>query len=314
MFYNRNIFVVLSYQCNAFCKKCMTRFHTNIGNSMKRSTLDTLAKILKTNNYKGLISVGTGEPFLYEDLSYFIHEILSINDEISIRILTNGTTLTTSLPEKLFQGRCKIGVTFDGFAQSTIEKIQTNIQISDVKSNIAKVIECYNPDVFYLNYTVYQHNIDELLEFCKFAVDLGIKEVYATELKIYEGYENELNDYRVKTDDVSKNIITEAKNLLENFDINGEAIDIFQKKQRIACYARNIASPIIDFDGSVSFCCGREDVIVGNIADENIQTLWSNKLIEIKRNTLSWCDLCHDTQLSTGLYRLPSTIYKRRKE
>ena len=37
MFNNKNLFIALTYRCNAFCKKCMTRYHINKDIEMSKS-------------------------------------------------------------------------------------------------------------------------------------------------------------------------------------------------------------------------------------------------------------------------------------
>ncbi len=311
MFQNKNIFVALTYYCNAFCKKCMTRFHVNLNKTMTRETLDCFLNLLRKYDYKGIVSVGTGEPLLYADLDYFVHELLKINSSVRLRILTNGVALNRHLPEELFSGRCKIGVTLDAFEQETLNGLQKGVCIEDVKTNITKLVQQYGEECFYLNYTIYQNNISQLIPFCEFGIKNGIHELYATELKIFTRYESDLKEVAVIHDEVLANTIRDAQKLLESHEIDSRGIQIFRPHSRARCYLRNAASPIIDVDGAVTFCSGREDMYIGNIKDENIADIWQNHMKTVNQAPEQWCQLCHDRQLPDGTYRLPSTIKKR---
>ena len=312
MFQNKNIFVALTYQCNAFCKKCMTRFHVNLHQTMNRETLDCFLNLLRKYDYKGIISVGTGEPLLYPDLDYFVQELFKINSSVQLRLLTNGMALSRQLPEELFSGRCKLGVTFDAFEQASLNGLQKGVDLETVKENVSRLSQKYDGSCFYLNYTIYQNNINQLLPFCEFGIKNGIHEIYATELKVFTGYEAELKEVAVIHDENLTSVIANARKFLEDNSINSTGLDIFHPSRKAACYLRNAASPIIDVDGSVSFCSGREDIYVGNIKDETIADIWQGYIKKVSNPSEKWCSLCHDRPLLDGTYRLPSTIHKKK--
>lgn len=312
MFRNKNIFIALTYQCNAFCKKCMTRYHINLHKTMSRKTLDNFLHLLKKNNFQGVVSVGSGEPLLYNDIEYFVQELLKINSSIRLRILTNGMALNKKLPVELFSGRCKIGVTFDAFYQESLAEVQKGVDIEQVKYNVSHLAQKYGGDCFYLNYTIYRNNINQLVPFCQFGLKNKINEIYATELKVFTGYELDLKDVSVICDDTLSTTIQKARELLEHNSVNSKGIDIFRSSYRSACYLRNLASPIVDVDGNVAFCSGREDMYVGNIEQENISDLWNDYMKKICCCNESWCSLCYDRQQQNGTYRLPATIRKGR--
>lgn len=310
MFENKNIFIVLTYKCNAFCKKCMTRYHEKRHSEMKRDTLDYIINFLKVNNYDGTISIGTGEPLLYSDLGYFIKSVLAINDTVNFRILTNGMMLSGDLPSILFGGRCKIGITLDAFYQKSIADLQIGIDLETVKKNITYLCSKYDRDIFYLNYTLSKYNINELIPFCEFALENGIKKIYVTELKIFEGFEEELEKHRLAYDEHLKEVVNDTETLLKNNNVSFAGMDVFRKRKRKECYKRYTASPIIDVDGSVSFCSGHEDLYIGNIKDSDIDKKWNKFAKRLSEGQHAWCQSCHDNILPNNLYRLPKTIRK----
>lgn len=310
MFNNKNLFIALTYRCNAFCKKCMTRYHINKDIEMSKETIDRIFSLTDKNMYEGYISVGTGEPLLYDNFNYFVNGMLNINSKIKLRLLTNGMLLSCDNKKAIFNDRITWGVTMDGMKQETLTFLQKGVDIEKVKSNVSKVAKKYGGDKLYLNFTVTNANINEILSFFKFAVENDIYEIYLTELKIFSGYENDLMKYKVNHDEYFDEKIEEARRYLTNRGISTHGINIDKKTYRCKCYERNLASPMIDVDGSVSFCAGREDVIVGNIMDENIEQKWLDFLGSVKSNDNLWCTKCYDIQRKDGIYNLPHTIKK----
>lgn len=312
MFHNKNIFIALTYRCNAFCKKCMTRYHVNRNIEMSKENLNRFFELLKKNDFKGMISVGTGEPLLYSDIDYFVYNVLNVNDQVKLRLLTNGMLLSENNVSKLFSKRCKWGVTMDAFYQNTLDGLQVGVDIEKVKYNVTSVAKRYGGSQMYLNFTVYNDNIDEMLPFCKFAIKNGVRDVYFTELKIFSGYERELEAHRVVHDEHFKETVLLIKKFLIQNGISTSGINFDNKVQRLKCYESNKASPIIDVDGRVTFCSGREDVFVGNILDDDIEEKWLDYCNRISCLNGKWCDLCFDHMLDNGSYRLPRTIRKEK--
>lgn len=309
MFNNKNIFVALTYKCNAYCTKCMTRHHINKGIEMDDEMLKRLYYLLKVNNYSGLVSVGTGEALLYPEINSFISNILDVNSKIRLRILTNGMLLNAD-DSTLFDPRCIWGVTMDAFNQESLSMLQKGVDIEKVKHNIASVAKRYGGSSMYLNFTVYRTNVDEILPFVIFAVENGIKEIYLTELKVYTGFEKNLEGYAVIHDDHLNKVLKEVKKYLEVKGISTRGITVEKPFPRTDCYMKNIASPVIDVDGKVSFCSGREDVYVGNLFDHDIAIKWQSFAEKIRKTNVKWCEKCHDRICADGTYSLPRTIRK----
>lgn len=310
MFNNKNIFIALTYRCNAFCKKCMTRYHVNKEQEMGRKIVKCIETLLIQNSYSDWISVGTGEPLLYNDFQYFVRSMLDVNDKLKLRLLTNGVLLSEDNPFAIFDRRIKWGVTVDAFNQESLMDLQKGVDIEKVKYNVKSVTKKYGGNQLYLNYTVSKNNIDEILPFCKFAVENNIKEVYLTELKVFSGYESDLNEHRVIHDNYLNEKIDEAMKYLEKNGISTKGINIGRRNDSSKCYIKHNASPMIDVDGSVSFCSGREDIIIGNIMDEDIEKKWISFANCLETQNIDWCSKCYDKINSHGIYYLPKTIRK----
>ena len=311
MFNNKNIFIALTYKCNAFCTKCMTRYHVNKDIEMSEEILERTISLLRKNNYSNIISVGTGEPLLYKRLPSFMDKILSLNDDVRLRMLTNGMLLVPERTE-IFNERCKWGITMDAFYQDTLLGLQKGVDVEKVKSNIRNFVKNHGASQLYLNFTVSQANVQEILPFCEFAIENNIKEIYLTELKLFSGYEQDLQEYRLIKDDKFFENIEDVKKLLANNGVFTTNINFGLRTPRKECYKVGRVSPIIDVDGTVSFCSGREDVFVGNIMEDDIEKKWSDFSKELQKTNGKWCEKCYDRILENGTYMLPKTIRKDR--
>ena len=305
---NKNLFLNLTYKCNAFCKKCMTRYHQKKNLDMDINLLKYVISKLKFHNYSNLISMGCGEPLLYTHCSEAIQGLLEINDSVRLRILTNGMALSSDLPEFYFDKRVTWGVTVDGFTQNDLHNIQQGVNIELVKENIRKIVSKYGADSIYLNYTLYSTNYDSLVEFYKFAVSLSIKDVYVTRLRVFEGYETRLQGLNVVDNEHLYRIKKKVNQIAGCAGIKIKGIDKKDDAFEKYCFKRNGTMPIIDVDGSLSFCCGREDVIIGNICDSDIEVKWENMLNRLNNEASIWCNKCRNCALPNGSYCLPKTI------
>lgn len=308
LFDNKNLFVALTYRCNAFCKKCMTRYHVNRDIEMPPEIIDKIADLLRLRRYEGVISVGSGEPLLYPHFPHFFQSMLAVNDKISLRILSNGKLLEGGLPAEYFNPRCKWGVTMDAFTQASLQGFQNGVDIERVKRNITEIVHRYGRDCLYLNYTLHSRNHREFVDFCRFAVDLGVREVYATGLKIYEGYGERLRAYRLTDTPELRDSLAHAAKILEEAGVSSGGIQIGKDRWKPGCFLGNRASPIIDVDGTLAFCSGREDAVIGSICDPDIESVWADMSERLARHPEYWCRFCHGKALRGGDYSLPKTI------
>ena len=77
------------------------------------------------------------------------------------------------------------------------------------------------------------------------------------------------------------------------------------------CWNRAQANPIIDIDGSVTFCCGHENGFIGYVTDEDIENKWAIKLNELVSDhnyAKKWCDVCFSRRIN-GEYIPAADLY-----
>lgn len=304
LFDNKVIFVNTTYRCNVVCAKCMTRRSSKCGTSMSAGTRRILTEQLRTHDFKGCISMGTAEPLLDEGLPGFAEEVLNINKKVRFRILTNGLALD-NLQKMPRDDRISYGITLDSMEQQPyLDYLQKGMDIERVKSLIRKWSERLAGS--YLNFTVYKDNYLQIPDFCRFAVETGIKEVYLTEVRVFEGFEKALDGHIIEPSPELDDVIERAERYLSMNGIETSGIRLFQEHKHFACYLSEKAGPIIDTDGTVSLCRGREDVYVGNIHEADINERWLRFAEEL--DPAEWCSNCQYRTNSDGIHPLPSTI------
>ena len=120
-FKQRNIFIALTYKCNAFCQKCITRYNRFRNQSMQKEDCRKLADWLVANHFSGTINLGSGESLLYDELPNFVERVLCDLPQVRFRILSNGVLFSNRLPAVLFSPRIVWGITLDGFCNADLQ-------------------------------------------------------------------------------------------------------------------------------------------------------------------------------------------------
>lgn len=132
-FSSKNIFITLTYYCNAFCQKCLTRYHKFRNQSISYEMLNDISEFIIKYDYNGIINIGSGEALTYEFLGEFVNRILNKNTNTRFRILTNGMLFNKDLDNYYFNNRITWGVTFDGFVNDDLTDLQKGVDIETVK-------------------------------------------------------------------------------------------------------------------------------------------------------------------------------------
>lgn len=309
-FAQKNIFVVLTYKCNAFCKKCITRYNRFRDQSMREDDCQRLAKWFVENHYSGTINMGSGESLLYEGLPDFVENILSGLPAVSFRILSNGKVFTPRLPAVLFSPRINWGITLDGFNNADISNLQQGINLEIVKDNIISVCNAGFADNLYVNYTLNNQNIGSLKAYIDFAKSLRIPDLYVTEMKVYRGFAN-LERYRLSPK--SREFALQMKEYAETLSFRKIGFDVDRDKTiPKRCFQRkHCISPIIDLDCTLAFCYGQEDAFVGNIFDPSTIEKWDRMFEKFNSDELAsekWCSRCFSKIDKNGCFSVPLSL------
>lgn len=309
-FSSKNLFIALTYQCNAFCEKCITRYNRFRNQSMTQENCHRLVDFLIENAYSGTINLGSGESLTYEYLPYFVENILKYLPNVRFRILSNGMIFSSKLPKIFFSPRITWGITFDGFDNSELENLQKGVDVEVVKRNIESVCNAGFSQNLYLNYTMNNRNIKSMKAYIDFASKLNIPRLFTTEMKIYEGFKY-LDRYRLSENDIKS--INELKKYAESLSFETVYFDKTEGQyDKVKCFLKKgLVSPIIDMDCSLAFCYGQEDKLLGNIFDLKTIEKW-NFLVETFRGdnlkAENWCKKCLSKKTDSEYFSVPISL------
>lgn len=272
--------------------------------------LNDISEFIIKYDYNGIINIGSGEALTYKFLGEFVNRILNKNTNTRFRILTNGMLFNKDLDNYYFNNRITWGVTFDGFVNDDLTDLQKGVDIETVKKNITEICKAgYNKNI-YLNYTLNKQNFGSLKKFIDFANENNIPELYVTEMKIFCGFEK-LEKFRFdknKTDELF-NLEKYAKTL--NFNKVYFAT-LSSSKSFDKCYNVEHVYPIIDIDGSLSFCYGQEDKILGNVLNNETILKWYKLYCSFRDQTdigKQWCNNCSTKYDGSPYLKVPLNIY-----
>ena len=310
IFHQKNIFVVLTYRCNAFCQKCITRYNRFRDQSMQNEDCVRLANLFVENHYAGTINMGSGESLLHSELPNFVDRILNGSPNVSFRILSNGKLFSFLLPKVLFDPRVNWGITLDGFCNADLVGLQQGVDIDVVKKNIESVCNAGFSGNLYLNYTLNRQNVNSLKAYIDFACGLGIPDLYVTEMKVFKKFEN-LDRYRISAKDreMAIEMLEYAKTL--PFRTVGSDLDRDLTLPRKCFKRKENVSPIIDLNGMVTFCSGQEDAFIGNVFDPNTLSKWNDmfeKMISDAHASVKWCSRCFAKIDNDGYFSVPLSL------
>jgi len=309
-FHQKNIFVALTYKCNAFCQKCITRYNRLRGQSMRVEDSRRLAEWLAENQFSGTLVLGSGESLLYDELPNFVERVLTGSPQSKFRILSNGMAFSSRLPAILFSPRVNWGITLDGFCNEDLKDLQRGVDIEVVKNNIKSVCSAGFADHLYLNYTLNKQNLGSLKAYVDFANSQGVSELYVTELKIFRGFTG-LDRYRLSPEDKQSAIL--IRKYAETLPFK---VVRFDSERDVSlprrCFKRKVGiGPVIDADCQLSFCSGQEDKFLGNVFNPDTLVKW-NALFEKLRSeeclSEKWCSRCFSKIDANGYFSVPLSL------
>ena len=309
-FQSKNIFIALTYKCNAFCQKCITRYNRFRNQSMQQEDCKRLAELLIKNQFSGIINLGSGESLLYDELPNFVERLLHELPYVRFRILSNGMLFSDRLPAFFFSPRITWGITLDGFCNADLLNLQHGVDVETVKENIKSVCKAGFAGNLYLNYTLNNQNLQSLKPYIDFADMLRVPSLYVTEMKIYKGF-RDLDRYRLSNEDLI--FVDQMRKYAEKFPFKLIFFDTKcdWSRQRYCLKWENKISPVIDADCTVSFCSGQEDKILGSIFKPVTLKKWNSLLEKLQSNNAlaeKWCSRCFSTMSPKGYFSVPLAL------
>lgn len=303
MLNSKTIFLNLTTRCNLKCAKCWRSQVWGKGQDIDKDVLDKFLNVFA--NYEGTIIVGSGENLICQYLDTFIDWV--VDNNIKTTILTTALKFDKFIDKpEYFKPNIEWGVTMDGFQDGQLAPIQKGMKIERVKENLRCIKNRYPDASFYINYTHTTINLKDTIPMIHFASELGIKSFYITQLKLFEGLDDSITKHLVNDINSEEFRVTmqEAHATTKNMGIKFYAPESQKRKLCFDSHRTN-HSPIIDVNGDISFCYGRDDTIIGNLLDDDGHTIWQQHLDDLNTNQSrqqAWCSQCYASKTNENGY------------
>lgn len=263
--------------CNLRCPQCMSglrNFTRPVG-------------MLDLDNYKIIIEqiksyilhlnlYFQGEPYL--NTSFFEMVKFASHNNIFVSTSTNAHYLNQENAEKtVLSGLSKLIISMDGIEQNSYEKYRMGGNLDKVKNGIDNLLaaklklKSAFPYII-VQFIVFKHNENEVIEFIKWAKKKGVS--YQIKSAQVYGFEND-------TEFIPENVSYSryVKNSVNSYQIQGEYSNKCWKMWH---------SAVITWDGKVLPCCFDKDASysMGNVFEEQFTNIWNNKKYQIFREKL----------------------------
>ena len=265
----RMINVALSNICNLECIMCHGSASSSIRKNREKKEPINFSYMLKFRDeikpllpgMQEIVFLG-GEPFLNPIYYDIWEDIIAINPNCKISVVTNGTILNDKIKSLLNRGNFKINLSFDAITKETYEAIRVNAKFENTMKNMKYFGDTLARQGKQLNIPICplrinRFEIPDLVRFCndnKYsinfpnimgAIDVALYSMSSSELKeIKNFYENQ--KFSDLDDNSKKNIIEfngltqcierwiklaiRRENINDCFDLNTDKVEEYRKQ------------------------------------------------------------------------------------
>jgi radical SAM protein with 4Fe4S-binding SPASM domain len=310
----QGIAIDISGMCNLNCAMCSFQDWFGTKGLMPLETFKKLENVLRKVNSLALQC--NAEPVLNPHIIECIKFAKSVNNNISISFITNGTLLTTGLISQLLEaGLDKIDISIDGATKTTYEMIRRGAKFETVIENIKELVRQRNSSKNNLKHigiitVMSKLNICELPDILSLASELGVDSLSVNGCDVYNDEIKDQELYVKSPEDVTgeyERILSSLKNNAVNCNIKLRLPGLW-----VAPYhSCEINDCIVSWNGDVSPCpvlsyerpywyFGKKlmhpKVIFGNINEEDLFDIWNSKEFKKFRRDLREGKLPHYCQ------------------
>ena len=297
--YPSTLSINLTNRCNINCTIC-DRDDPNVGLSMD---FENLAKLEKPIAHAKVIDLtGWGEAITYKKYPEAIKYIKSINNTKKLFVQTSNGTAIDKYTEYL-KGRIhKVVISLNAATKETYEKeMFTNIDVGRGKfTKTLKNIEYFMTGItkqdrlnIRLHFVTYKENYLEMPAFVELANSLGIKSVSFGHFMAFNSEMEQLSLFHLKNE--YNEMAVEAEKVGKKFNIS-----VFYRKfyEDLGLTKNNCTYPFdscfISPEGEIYPCCYIGDISMGNVFQEDFDSIWYGKKIQKLREAKNWktCNTC----------------------
>lgn len=281
--------IYLTNECNLRCKHCI--------DSSGILTEEEKSRELSNEEIYGLIdyyidkgvsnfSFSGGEPLIHRNVFNFIKYIRerSTKKEIKITLLTNATLVDESVAKKLYDlGVNYVRTSIESCNPETHDWIRGKENFEKVIFGLKHLLKANIPEVG-VTITVNKKNLNEIESTIEFLYNLGLRYITMAPLMPLGRGQN-LKDLLLDIEDFKK--LLEKKIAFEKqypnvfFTLDSPLLVILVKDNPELLEKHGpcvIGTCFIGFkaNGDIYACPIRDEVIIGNIRNDNLEDIWNN--------------------------------------
>lgn len=308
----KKVLLQLTEKCNLNCAHCFVS-STNKGDDMGfKEIKENVLPFLLSNSVKKVTLTG-GEPLLHKNILDIVG--LLVNSSIAVSICTNASLITEEFVEKLsYTDLVHFNVSLDGYSYKSHGQFRgiSSAQAFDrIIFNIRLLGKCNKLNGILVTPNIYA-TVDEYVDICKFAVEVGAKYVLMNPLSQF-GRGQETTNLAFSKEEMLKLRAATEKFNSDNFEVVYIRFPN-EGKPLSSCVAGNIV--YIFTNGCVAICpymvfaakdevskYKPKDFIIGNVFDYNFSIDGKLQSYVLPKDCLeSYCDNCDFATCGKGCY------------
>lgn len=292
--------------CNAKCIMCSHAYSEGTGiDILESGIIDRIESILPF--VKAIVLHGNGEPFLKKNITDYLRKM----SQYGIKFIanTNLSIITDELLKFFNNSFIELNVSCDGHTSELYERIRKGLSFERFVKNVKYVRrQCPNL-IMKMSVVVMKQNLKYMPEIVSFAREVGFNEVVFNQLCVDEINGN-LQDAAYLYPDKLQKYTSQAleKGRYSNIKVTvAYALNSAKRSQEkiqihnwdIPCVGVCdwlLEGPYIDLRGNIAVCCIKQKELLGNLYDDNFESIWNGDQYKSVRN-----------EFRTG--RLPSSCY-----
>jgi len=243
--------------CNLKCKHCFindyqTHIHDGVTKIMKFEEFILYAERLRPMLQKAsYVTFSTFEAIMNKNLFIMMDAILDINPNIQFPFLSNTMLITQEKVDLL----CKypiseINMSLDGYTKKTVEDFKTEVNFEKIVETIKLFRNSTLKDKVAVTFVAHANNIMELPEYVNFVHNLGVKQIYVSNLLTFTKDLEGLELYKKEGNAVAQTYFDKA---VTNAQKNGQVINMPRlKPELLGC--QSVETFFVDIHGNVAPC------------------------------------------------------------
>ncbi|MBM3253022.1 MAG: glycosyltransferase [Candidatus Omnitrophica bacterium] len=289
------------YNCNAKCIFCLDGDYPYFNLDIYKGFFEKkLGSILP--RARALNLCGYGEILLMPDVLLFLDYLNKTLPHVNKIITTNGVPLSPSILGRIIESKYNIQISLHT-SNKDLHKLLTGIDMFERIIEQIKHLVRIRPDSrmpgISLVFVINSLNIEDLPNFVRFAIDLGVDEVICNYLTIYKPSHFELSCFYKQ--DITNEMVAEAEEIANTHNFRLRTPPKFNQPSQNN--GDSICSEpwryfYVETQGSVLPCCYAEGHI-GYLNQKSFEEIWNGKVYQdlrrsqIERRIDGFCKNCY---------------------